>query len=237
MPRILVTRPTDDAAPLVVRLRELGIDSIVSPILEINLIDGPDVDLSGVQGVVLTSVNGVRALAHRTRRRDMPCYAVGDATARQAATCGFTSIQSASGDIDDLARLISAHCDPDAGALLHATGSVTAGDLAAMLAPKNFSVRRKMLYDAKTVQTLPPEAEKALQGAALDGVVLFSPRTARHFTNLVAKAGLSAALGRLTLFALSENVDNAAGDVWGKRIIARHPDQETLLQAVRTCYY
>lgn len=237
MPRLLVTRPADDAAPLVARLQELGIDSIVSPILEIEYIDGTDLDLSGVQGVLLTSANGVRALAHRMQRRDMPCYAVGDATARQAETCGFTSIQSANGDVDDLARLVAAHCDPDAGALLHAAGSVTAGDLAAMLAPQNFSVRREMLYDAKMVETLPPEAVKALQGAALDGVVLYSPRTAKHFNDLVEKAGLAAALGRLTMFALSENVDNAAGDAWGKRIIATHPDQESLLQAVRTCYY
>ncbi|WNK00354.1 uroporphyrinogen-III synthase [Thalassospiraceae bacterium LMO-JJ14] len=237
MPRLLLTRPADDAETLVVRLREMGVDSLVAPLLEIEYFNGPPLDVDGVQGFLLTSANGVRALARRTERRDIPCYAVGDATARQAAEQGFESVQSADGDVDDLARLVGEECTSEAGALLHAAGTVSAGDLAALLAPVGFNVRRERLYEARTVDRLAKTAQDAIEHGDLDGVVLYSPRTARHFVKLVAEAGLSAALGGLTLFALSENVDQAAAGTWAERIVAAHPDQESLLDAVRTCYY
>ena len=237
MPTLLVTRPHEDAAPLVYRLAEMSIDAIVAPMLEIVLLRGPMLDVGGVQGFVLTSANGVRALAARTKQRDLPVYAVGDATAREAANAGFSNIVSAAGDVDDLAGLILDHCDPGKGVLLHAAGTVSAGDLTGLLAAQGFTVRREVLYEGKPVPALPPEAALALENGSLDGVMIYSPRTARHFESLVRMAGIEGALARLTLFALSDNVNAAAALTWGQRIIAGQPAQEALLQAVRTCYY
>ncbi|MEX0694457.1 MAG: uroporphyrinogen-III synthase [Rhodospirillales bacterium] len=237
MPRVLVTRPHEDAAPLVARLAEMGIDSVVAPMLQIMQIEGPMLDVDGVQGLLLTSANGVRALAARTERRDLPVYAVGDATALAAVVAGFANVISAAGDVDDLADLVVEHVDPGLGVLLHAAGTVRAGDLAGSLSGAGFTVRREMLYEAKPVPVLPPEAVLALENGGLDGVMIYSPRTARHFEKLVSMAGLEAALGRLTLFALSNNVDAAATLTWAGRKIAGQPEQEALLQAVRTCYY
>lgn len=237
MPRLLITRPADDAQTLIAGLHDIGIDSLSAPMMDIHYFDGPVLELDGVQGFLLTSANGVRALARRTERREIPCFAVGDATAREAARLGFEDVESADGDVDDLARLVVEKCKPDAGAFLHAAGTVSAGDLAGMLADAGFKVRREVLYEAKTVAALPVGAHDTLISGRLDGVVMYSPRTARHFGALVVDAGLAAALSRLTLFALSENVSAAAEGDWGARVIAAHPDQESLLDAVRTCYY
>lgn len=237
MPTLLVTRPHEDAAPLVERLTEMGIDTIVAPMLEIVLHGGPMLDVDGVQGFLLTSANGVRALAARTEQRDLPVYAVGDATAGEAANSGFSNIISADGDVDDLARVIREHCDPGKGVLLHAAGTVSAGDLAGDLADAGFTVRREVLYEARPVPVLPSAAAMALENGRLDGVMIYSPRTAKQFEALVTMAGLERALARLTLFALSDNVDAAAALTWAQRKIAGQPAQEALLQAVRTCYY
>jgi len=237
MPRLLITRPAEDARPLIDRLHDLGIDSLAAPMMEIVHANGAALDLDNVQGFLLTSANGVRALAARTERRDIPCFAVGDATARMARELGFSEVESADGDVDDLARLVISRARPDAGALLHAAGTVSAGDLSGTLTAAGFEVRREVLYEARTLDTLGPDARDALQSGTLDGVIVYSPRTARHFVDLVRVAELEAALGRLTLFALSGNVSAAADGTWKKRIIAAHPDQESLLQAVRTCYY
>lgn len=237
MPRLLITRPAEDARPLIDRLRELGIDSLAAPMMEVVYADGAPLDLENVQGFLLTSANGVRALAARTERRDIPCFAVGDATARMARELEFSEVESADGDVDDLARLVISRARPDAGGLLHAAGTVSAGDLSGTLTAAGFAVRREVLYEARTLEKLTPDARDALQSGILDGVVVYSPRTARHFGKLVHDAQLDAALGRLTLFALSDNVSAAADGAWKKRIVAAHPDQESLLQAVRTCYY
>lgn len=237
MPRVLITRPLEDAAPLRARLEQMGISTLNAPVLQINNLQGPPLKLDNVQGFLLTSANGVRALAGRTERRDIAVYAVGDATAGAARHAGFTHVLSAEGDVDDLARLVVESAEPAAGTLLHATSSVTAGDLTGALTAAGFMVRREMLYEAVPVASLPSDVLEAMKDDSLDGVIVYSPRTARRIETLVATAGLESALARLSLFALSRNVSEAATMAWGQRIIAGHPDQESLLHAVQTWYY
>lgn len=236
MPTLLITRPEADAAPLIRRLDALGIDSVAAPLLDIEYLEGPELDVETVQAMLLTSANGARALAKRTERRDIPCLAVGDATAQTATELGFLSVSSAGGDVDDLAKLAAQKCNPKGGVLLHAAGSVSAGDLAAMLEPQGYKVWREMLYEARTATELPPEAVEAIRDGVVDGVVLYSPRTAAHFRHLLSAAELDDHMGVLTLFALSKNVLEAAGEGWEDVIVAAQPDQESLLETVRSCY-
>lgn len=236
MPTLLITRPEEDAAPLAVRLRAMGIDSVIAPLMRVVNLPGPDIDEQAYAGLIITSANGARALASRMRGRDIPVCAVGAASGAAAGAAGFTDIQCAGGNVETLAALIRDVCDPDAGPLLHAAGSVTAGDLAGDLAPDGFRIEVTRLYEAQAVDALPEAANAALQAGDLDGVVLYSPRTARIFDDLVEKAGVSAALARLDLFALSQNVDAASGSRWASRHIAATPDQEALLHTVATCY-
>ncbi|MDP6883999.1 MAG: uroporphyrinogen-III synthase [Rhodospirillales bacterium] len=82
--RLLVTRPRDDAEALAGPLAALGIEILIEPLLGIRYRDGPPPDLAGVQAILATSANGVRALVRRCDDRDVAVFAVGDATARAA---------------------------------------------------------------------------------------------------------------------------------------------------------
>ena len=82
--RVLVTRPGDDGIALSKLLEAKGIQTIIEPLLTIKYFKGPEIDLLNFQALVLTSANGVRALAKRTSRRDIRLYAVGAATATTA---------------------------------------------------------------------------------------------------------------------------------------------------------
>src|SRR4051812_19478926 len=73
--RLLVTRPRDDAEAFAALLRARGHEAVVAPIMEVHAISGPPFSCEGVQGVLATSANGVRALAARTARRDVTVYA------------------------------------------------------------------------------------------------------------------------------------------------------------------
>src|SRR5258708_37900290 len=88
----------------------------------------------GVQALLFTSANGARAGAAATARRDIPVFAVGDATAATARKLGFAEVASAGGAVDDLAALVEGRLDPAHGTLLHAAGSALAGDLGTRLA-------------------------------------------------------------------------------------------------------
>lgn len=229
-PRLMVTRPDADAAPLTDLLAGLGFATLVEPLLEIVYEGGPPLDLGGVQALLATSANGIRAFARRDERRELPVLAVGDATARMARAAGFTRVESASGDVVALAALVIDRLDPAAGELLHVAAGTVAGDLAGDLAAAGFRYRREVLYSARTATRLSPAASAALHEGSLAGVLLYSPRTAATFVRLVEDAGAEAACARLTAFCLSRAVaDRAAGIPWRRLVIASEPTEAALI--------
>src|SRR4029077_13771862 len=102
--RALVTRPRTEAMALAEALAVRGIEAIIEPLLDIHYRDAPAPDLTGVQAVLCTSANGVRALARLSRERGLTLLAVGEATAARARQEGFFRVESAGGNVDDLAR-------------------------------------------------------------------------------------------------------------------------------------
>lgn len=237
MPTLINTRPSEDSKALSMCLHEMGVDVIESPLLRVRNIKGDQINTDIYQSLIFTSANGVRALSKRTDKRRCAVFAVGDATAQEAKSAGFASVISASGDVDDLVEVISQHAVPAAGPLFHAAGTAVAGDMAGTLSARGFVVHREQLYEAEAASSLSSDAISVIRDARADGVLIYSPRTARTFDVVVAHAHLGAEVARLTLFALSHNVDAASSLSWGKRIVAKKPNQESLLEAVRTCYY
>jgi uroporphyrinogen-III synthase len=132
--RALITRPRDDAAELADALRQRGVEVAIEPLLVVEPIPDAAIDIVGVQALLLTSANGARAFARLSERRDLPVFAVGDATAATARGLGFATVESAGGDVRDLARLVKDRLDPAGGPLFHAAGSAVAGDLSGLLA-------------------------------------------------------------------------------------------------------
>ena len=231
--RLLVTRPLDDAQALAERLAARGHAATVEPLLTI----APDLraplDLSGIHALVFTSANGVRAYALRSPRRDLPVFAVGAATAAAAREIGFANVASAEGDVAALEETIAARVSPAEGPLLHVAGAVVAGDLAGRLAARGYTLRRATLYAAEPAPRLSAAAQAALEGGTLDGVLLFSPRSAAIFVELTAAPALRAAVGRLTLFALSPAVAQAAAAAgWRRVVVAPQPDEPALLDLI-----
>ena len=231
--RFLITRPEEDAAPLAVALAALGVETCLEPMLTIAPLDGPPLDLAGVQALLATSANGLRAFAHRSGERRLAVYAVGDASARKARELGFETVESAAGDVDALAELAIRRARPGGGMLLHVAGTAVAGDLKGRLEAAGLGYRREVLYEARPSERLSAATMSALEAHALDGVLFFSPRTSRAFVKLVERAEAKTWLRPVAAFCLSPAVAAAAAAApWGGMEIAERPDQETLLSAV-----
>jgi uroporphyrinogen-III synthase len=231
--RILLTRPREDAEALAATLRGRGHAVTIEPLFVVHPVDDGPLDLSGVQAVLLTSANGARALAQRTTRRDLGVLAVGDATAAAARALGFDAVESAGGDVEDLARLVQARLRPEGGVLLHAAGSVVAGDLAGQLTQAGFIVRRAVLYRAKPVDALSPDVAAALRAREFDMIVFFSPRNAAVFVKLATESGLSDSCAQAVALGLSPAVVAVAeGLSWGARHAAEQPNETSLIAAI-----
>ena len=231
--RLLLTRPREDSEALAEVLNGRGHQSLIEPLLSISHETGATVDLDGVQAIVVTSANGARALAAVEGRRDLPVFAVGDASARAAAEAGFGSVESASGDVESLAGLVAGTLDAATGAVLHVAGSQVAGDLAGRLEAAGFTCRRAVLYHAEKAESLSSQAVRALAEGDVDGVLFFSPRTTVTFVSVARLAGLDGACGGVTAFCLSPAVAEKARALnWRQVCIATRPDQESLLASI-----
>jgi uroporphyrinogen-III synthase len=231
--RALVTRPRAEAAALAEALMARGIEAIIEPLLEIHYRDGPAPDLAGVQAVLCTSANGVRALARLSDERAVPLFAVGEASAARAREEGFAHVESAGGNVDDLARLAGEQLRPDKGRLLHVAGSDVAGDLAGELRRAGFAVERAVLYEARPATGLSAATAQALAAGLIDFALFFSPRTAAIFVRLAERAGIATALRNVAAVSISAAADGAlAGIEFRARQVAATPDQQGLLAAL-----
>jgi len=231
--RLLITRPEQDAEPLAKALAARGVGSLIESLLTVADVAGPAPDLAGVQALLITSANGVRAFARKSDARDLPLFAVGDASAAAARQLGFTSVKSAAGDVAALARLVAAELDPRQGALLHVAGGKIAGDLAGDVKRAGFACRRHVLYEARPAEALSAATRAALDAGAVDGVLLFSPRTASTFARLITEAGVAGACRRLDAYCLSQAVaDMVSALAWRRVVVASAPNQESLLDAI-----
>ena len=230
--RVLVTRPKEDARGFAAALAARGHEALLEPLLSVEVLQPGEapVDLLGVQALLFTSANGVRAFAARTALRDVPVYTVGDASAQAARDAGFGYVQSAAGDVEALARLVEGNLKPTKGSLFHAAASVVAGDLQGRLEKSGFAVRRCILYRTVEVDRLTNGTFEALSMGEVDVITFFSPRTAATFVRLVEEMGIQGALGHTRAACLSEAVAAKLSDLpWADIIVAERPDQDALI--------
>src|SRR5579864_47160 len=231
--RALITRPRAEAEALAALLGERGIEAVIEPLIEIAHSAAVFPSLTGVQAILCTSANGVRALARASAERALPLFAVGDATARAARAEGFRQVESAGGDVDDLAYLVGRRLKPQGGKLLHIAGSVVAGDLAAALAAEGFAVERAVLYDASPAAALTIRTAQSIASGEFDFALFFSPRTAAIFARLAEDAGVREGLRPSVAVSISAAADAMLADLpFRDRVIAEAPTQAALIACV-----
>lgn len=234
--RLLVTRPLPDAGRTAERLRELGHEAVVAPLLEIDLDPSAVPPLGGAQALIVTSRNALRALDARglsDAERKRPLFAVGESTARMARETGFSSIHTGGGTAERLAPLIVSTCKPDAGPLIHLAGEKTAWDLKGALEAAKFTVAQPVVYRAVPANELPAPALEALAAGRLDGVMLMSPETAKIYAALLAAHDIGPVSAKMRHFCLSQAVAVELSPLPGAiPEVAAEPTQEALLALV-----
>jgi uroporphyrinogen-III synthase len=225
--RVLITRPIEDGEEAARQLIARGHQPMVAPLLTVRFLEGPEIGLDGVQAILATSANGVRALARRSSRRDLPLFAVGPQTAREAETQGFHVVRSANGDVHALVLAASCWAEPRKGALLHVAGEGNDGRLIESL--PGFTVRQEVLYAVTPAEKMPQEAADALRQGRLDAALFYSPRSAASFRTRILEEQLSVE----KLVAASISAATAASLtplVFRDMRIAARPNQIALLK-------
>ncbi len=214
---IWVTRTQPAADDSVARLRAMGRRSIAVPLLEIS--PPPHMPFIPPKRAVLviTSKNGISAVASLTDYRGWPVITTGDASAEFARTLGFHSVASAGGTSADVTRLVKrtiAKTTP----VIHMAGTHIRGRIIEDLCAHGYKARRNILYASEAVIRWPK-----INFAEITHIVFYSPKAAACFTRFNKDAS------HVTAVSISTATDEALGDcVFLNRFIAAEPTQEAL---------
>lgn len=213
--KVWITRARPGAEATAERLTALGFKPLIAPLLEVRPLPA-EIDLTGIDALVFTSINAVAAFTALSPARDRPVFTVGDATARAASEAGFASVRSADGDLTALAALIR---DEARGlTLLHPAAAQPAGDLAALVGDVA-RVRTAAVYETVETDARPSEA--------WDAVLIHSPRAAR------ALAGAAPDVAGRLAFAISEAAAAPLSPLGFAEVrIATAPTEDALLAAL-----
>jgi uroporphyrinogen-III synthase len=220
--RLIITRPENDAELLKAKLESMGHSTISVPLLKIiPRVDAP-IPSKNYQFICATSANALKYPSASDGLKKIPVLTLGPQSLATAKAAGFESCQAHGGDVNGLATYIINNFNPQNGPILYLSGAETSADLQALLTAQNFIVEKVVVYDA--VAQSPIEIAQVL--AVVDGVLLYSPRSARIWMGLTTR--LETAASAPIYFCLSENVAKILPQDWRKRV-AKTPDEAAML--------
>jgi uroporphyrinogen-III synthase len=243
MAQLVITRPQEEGRKLANLLEKIGHACYCEPLLTIQ--DTPPPAPIAAQAfldaelLLITSANGLRALYRLfpdIHHRALTCLTVGDASAALARNYGH-KVESADGDVNSLIDLVKRlYPDPQqAPNFLHLAGSVEAGALTQTLQTCGYKAKRLQLYHAEPASQFSPQLLTGLHAKIFDGVVFFSPRTAKIFVSLLKQYDLENVCPNLTAYALSPAVGEALSTLlWRQCLIAPTPTQAALVTLLQT---
>ena len=216
MNRLLILRPEPGASETARRARSLGMDPVVSPLFEIKPRPWTVPD-GRFDALLLTSANAAR---NAGRLPDLPCYAVGEATAEAARGAGLAEVVAGPSDGQAAIALAAAHGHKR---ILHLCGQEHVA-----AEHSGVTVARRIVYAAEAAPELPANARAVLAGRAV--VLLHSPRAGRQFGMLVPDRSA------VHIAAISAAAADAAGSGWASIDVAAMPRDEALLElAAQLC--
>lgn len=231
--KLLVTRPREDGLATAAALHKLRVKAILEPLYRLEQVDSVP-DLGGpYQGLIFTSRNGAKSFARLFGVPALPVFCVGDRTADIARELGFHPVYSASGNTDDLTKLVQQHCPADEGPLFRAAGDYEDDPLTDALTALSYTIDARVLYRAIPIPRLQRATSMAIAKGQIDGVTFFSPAAAHHFKDLITLENLEDTVKGMTAFCISQAAaDRLNGLPWRAIHIAAHPSQEALLHTI-----
>lgn len=225
--RILVTRPLNLARETAHRLQAMGHTAMIAPLMQPEALAW-NTPAPLPDALLLTSPQTAQMGGDTLDKlRLLPVYAVGERTARAARAAGLHVIHVGNGNAADLCADIEKKY-PISGHrhILHLCGE----DVTPLPPMNHVHIVRQIVYRARLIPDLPEPIEQAFQARCIDWVMLFSSRSAAHFTRLYDRTGCKR--HDLAVVAISPRALQAAGTGWHRAHAATHPTTQAMLDII-----
>lgn len=227
MKRALVLRAQEDAARTAEKLRGLGYEAIVSPVIEIAA-TGAAIPAGAYDAVIATSAKGVEHAGDLSVVKSIPFHAVGAKTAEAARQRGLTP-DLVAGNFKALLPLLRERYAAPAH-LLYLAGRERQPDLESGLAEQGHAAALIETYDARAARSLTQDAIAAIGAGEIAFALHYSRRSVEIFLKLADAAGLARALPGIAHLALSDDVAEPLRRRGLEPQVAGKPDEAHLLR-------
>lgn len=232
--RVLVTRPEPGASETTQQLESLGFDPIKLPLQETRPVPvAPETALlRDVVAVAIPSASAVRHAPDDLLRpwSGLPCFAVGEATARAARLAGFTHVIVAAGDAESLADLVISGAP--SGKVAYLCGKVRRPLFEDTLRKAGVPVLTLETYD-----TLMPEldigaASSCIGKRMIDCALVYSANAAARLAEIVQVPDLQGRFGNTIFICISDRVSQQLAGEGRKILVAEEPNETALLKVL-----
>jgi uroporphyrinogen-III synthase len=227
--RVLVVRPSEQAARTAQKLTALGHQPFLAPVMEIAP-TGAEIPNIAVDLVLATSARAFSGFVLSSALLALPLHCVGEKTAQAGQEAGFSAPESAENSQALAAALLKSGQVKSA---LYLAGRERKPELEALLRQAGWRLEIVETYAAQPVAALPETVKSALAAGEIDAVLHYSPRSAVLFAALAGPAAVRAAhycLSAEVAKALLRALPDAPP---AKIAVASHPNEETLLSLLQ----
>lgn len=212
---VLILRPQPGADATAERARARELEPVVDSLFTVRAVDWTPPAADGFDAILFTSANAPRhAGSALAAYRDLPAFAVGEASAAAARDAGFANVRAGGWDA---AAAVAMMAEAGARRALHLSATEVAPFEQAGVA-----IEQVPVYAAEPAERLSDVAVAAIHAGAI--VLLHSPRAAAVFADRI---GERRAIARIA--AISDAAAAAAGSGWAGVGVAAEPRDEALI--------
>ena len=231
---IVITRPKEDSLSLIERLKNLGHVVTHLPVIKIQKIETPKINLEKYQVVIFTSSNAIRFMNLEKFNIKIKCYCVGRSTELTAKKAGFINTHSSEGTVNSLIELVKRTVDNKSGKLLYLSSEFISKDLDKDLIEAGFLVDRISNYNSAPIEQIDKNTLDFLKRNVPDVFFIYSSMSAKNLFNLINKYSLLNVVTNSNLMCISEKVLLLLKQIkWKKEFIFSPGEEEFLLNKIR----
>ena len=226
---ILLTRPLEDCAEIILKFKLLGHQISHLPLLTIEKVDYEQINFSEFKSIIFTSANAIKFLDLKTIDKDILCFCVGSATEKKARSVGFQNIIAAEGNVENLKELVLQNFNHTDGNLIYISGEIVSIDLDHQLSEEGYNIKRVINYRTTHNQKFDDKFVSELKLKMPDIVYVYSENSALSLLNFIKMHQSESLWMNTNLMCIGEKTSSILNEIKWKKIFLFNPGEEEFL--------
>tara|TARA_B100000902_G_scaffold190434_1_gene182064 strand:+ start:4738 stop:5436 length:699 start_codon:yes stop_codon:yes gene_type:complete len=226
---ILLTRPLEDCAEMILKFKSLGHQVSHLPLLQIEKVDYNKIYFLDYKAIIFTSTNAVKFIDIKQIDKKILCFCVGNATELKARALGFQNVIAAEGNVSNLKELILQNFKPQNGKLIYVSGETITFDLDIQLAKEGYNIERIINYRADHNEKFDETFVEKLKNNMPDMVYVYSQNSALSFLKFIKIYQSENLWINTNLMCIGEKTSAILNEIKWKKIFLFNPGEEEFL--------